>query len=405
MEKGLKTLQTAGHIAFRRKARENIGDDFNLGKTPDHRVLPSQYRITVICALRIECDAVEAMFDEFWEEERKCPNVMNDDNAYRVGRIGEYNVVLAYMPGIGKANSAQLAGSIKISFPEIRLGLVVGICGGMPFIREHRREPRETDVFLGDIIISTELLQYDLGQQYSKEFIWTDTLQDTLGRPNREIRSFLNQMQGTISRQCLQDKLRGYLANVLQVVGFEKSKYPGEEKDILYNSDYLHKHRESTDCGCAQSKDSACRRARRVLTCEDLKCGSGQSIIRRTRPKKVEDDAANQANASNKGSKAPSPLVHFGAVASGDSVVESATHRDKLAESDEVIGFEIEGAGAWDSIPIVVIKSVVHYADSHKSYQWQKYGAACGAACMKAFLSEWRLEETMPIRAGASEYS
>ena len=362
------------------------------------------YSIAVICALQIESDAVEAMFDEDWEEDLKYPKIKNDNNTYSMGRIGEHNVVVAFMPGIGKANSAMVTTSFKRSFPEIRLGLVVGICGGMPFIREHRRDPREVNVFLGDIIISTELLQYDLGQQYSSEFIRTDTLQNTLGRPNLEIRSFLHKMQGIKSRARLQDKTRGYLANISQRKGFEKSKYQGVEKDVLYKSDYLHKHRDSTDCNCAKPEDSACREARRELTCEDLKCSSEQSVLLRTRLEKVEDDAANQANASNMGDEAPSPLVYFGAVASGDSVVKSATHRDELAESNEVIGFEMEGAGAWDSMPIVVIKSVVDYADSHKSYLWQKYGAACGAACMKAFMSEWPVEETMLPRAGSSEY-
>ena len=348
------------------------------------------YRIAVICALRIESDAVEAMFDEDWEKERKYPKVRNDDNAYTMGRIGEHNVVLAYLPGIGKATSAKMTSSFKISFPEIRLGLVVGICGGMPFIRENWHEPRVIDVFLGDIIISTQVEQYDLGHQYSNGLVRIDTLQDTLGRPNYEIRSFLNKMQGRQSRERLEEKIRGFLAYISQKKGFEKWKYQGVEKDILYSSDYRHKHHESTDCVCAQGEDDACQKAR-GSTCEDLKCTSGQSVLR-TRLKQVEDDAA------------PSPVVHFGAVASGDSVVKSAIHRDKLAESNEVIGFEMEGAGAWDSMPIVVIKSVVDYADSHKSYLWQKYGAACGAACMKAFMSEWRAEEITPRLTGPSEF-
>ena len=361
----------------------------------------------MICALRVESDAVEALFDEDWEEEHKhpkYPKMINDDNAYTMGRIGEHNVVLAFLPGIGKANSAKLTTSLEIAFPKIKLGLVTGICGGTPFIREDRRGPRDIDVFLGDIIISTELLQYDLGHHFSNEFMRTDTLQSTLPRPNPEIRSFLHKIQGKKGRRRLQTKTRNYLTDILQVEDFENSKYQGVEKDILYNSDYLHKHRESTACNCAQSEESACREARRELTCEDLKCSSGESVLRRTRLKKVEDSATNLANASNEGTKAPSPLVHFGAVASGDSVVKSAIYRDKLAEKDEVIGFEMEGAGAWDSIPIVVIKGVVDYADSHKSYLWQEYGAACGAACMKAFLSEWAVEETVPLGASWSEY-
>lgn len=358
----------------------------------------NDYRIAVICALRIESDAVEAMFDEFWE---KYDKIENDSNAYTPGRIGEHNVVLAHMPGIGKANSAKVTSSFRNNYPGIKLGLVVGICGGMPFIREYPREPREIDVFLGDVIISTEMLQYDLGHQYSNEFIRIDTLQNT--HPNDEIRAFLQKMGGLRSRKILQDKIRGYLTDISQKEDFARSKYQGVEKDILYKPDYLHRHHESTDCDCAKLKGKNCQKARES-TCEELGCSSEQSV-KRIRLKKVEDDATSQANASNEGAKAPTPLVYFGAVASGDKVVKSATHRDELADSYEAIGFEMEGAGAWDSIPTVVIKSVVDYADSHKSYLWQRYGAACGAACMKAFLGEWSLtEKKQQPRARPSEY-
>ena len=346
------------------------------------------YEIAVICALPIEADAVEAMFDEDWEDGPKYAKVENDPNAYTTGRIGEHYVVLAFMPGLGKANAATLTTAFKNNFPEIRLGLVVGICGGTPYIREHPHEPREIDVFLGDIIISTEVLQHDLGHLYLNEFVRIDTLQNTLGRPKLEIRAFLHEMRGLKGRARLQDKIRGYLADISLKPGFEKSRYQGMEKDILYKSEYLHKHHESTDCVCAQHEDKACQKARES-TCEDLNCNSGQSVLR-TRLRKVEDDAANQANASNKGAKVPSPLVHFGPVASGDSVVKSAIDRDELADKFGVIGFEMGGAGAWDGIPIVVIRSVVDYADSHKGYLWHNYGAACGAACMKAFVNEWR---------------
>ena len=360
----------------------------------------NDYEIAVICALIIESDAVEAMFDEHW---KGYPKIENDSNAYTPGRIGVHNVVLAHMPGIGKANSAKVTSSFKINFPNIKLGLVVGICGGTPFIREYPREPREIDVFLGDVIISTEILQSDLGHQYPNEFKRIDTLENTLGRPNDEIRAFLRKMRGLRGRACLQDNICAYLASISKLKGFERSKYQGVEKDILYKSDYFHKHHEPTDCDCAEREDKNCQKAR-DSTCELLGCSTGQSV-KRTRLKKIEDDATNQVNASNEGAKAPNPLVHFGAVASGDKVVKSAIHRDELADSDEVIGFEMEGAGAWDSIPIVVIKSVVDYADSHKSYLWQRYGAACGAACMKAFVNEWSLTEKTPqLGAGPSEY-
>lgn len=52
--------------------------------------------------------------------------------AIRLGLIGEHNVVLAYMSGMGTTSAAAVAGSLCVSFPSIKLALVVSICGGMP---------------------------------------------------------------------------------------------------------------------------------------------------------------------------------------------------------------------------------------------------------------------------------
>src|SRR5947207_3461329 len=90
------------------------------------------FEIAIICALRTECDAVEALFDEFWEEDGTYGKAPGDHNAYTMGRIGIHNVVLAFMPNMGKAASASVAASFRSSFTRIKLGLVVGICGGSP---------------------------------------------------------------------------------------------------------------------------------------------------------------------------------------------------------------------------------------------------------------------------------
>jgi nucleoside phosphorylase len=67
---------------------------------------------------------------------------------------------------------------------------------------------------------------------------------------------------------------------------------------------------------------------------------------------------------------------------------------DKISEEEKVIGFEMESAGTWDSVPTVVIKSVCDYSDSHKSKEWQDYSAVTAAACAKAVLEEWRPSDT-----------
>lgn len=92
------------------------------------------------------------------------------------------------------------------------------------------------------------------------------------------------------------------------------------------------------------------------------------------------------------GSASPfNPSIHFGGLASGDQVIKSALHRDHIAREESVIGFEMEGAGVWDTIPTIVVKGVCDYADSHKNKEWQLYAATTAAACAKSLLNIWRV--------------
>jgi nucleoside phosphorylase len=88
--------------------------------------------------------------------------------------------------------------------------------------------------------------------------------------------------------------------------------------------------------------------------------------------------------------EAQKPCIHFGRMACSNQVMKSAQHRDRIAEEEEVIGFEMESAGTWDFVPTIVVKGVCDYADSHKNKEWQQYAAATAAASAKALLEEWR---------------
>jgi nucleoside phosphorylase len=37
------------------------------------------------------------------------------------------------MPGMGTNSAAAVAGAIRVSFPNIKSALVVGVCGGLPY--------------------------------------------------------------------------------------------------------------------------------------------------------------------------------------------------------------------------------------------------------------------------------
>lgn len=88
----------------------------------------------------------------------------HDNNDYTLGSIGKHNVAIAVLPAgeYGTASAAGVARDILHSFPNIRIGLMVGIGGGAPSAKH--------DVRLGDIVVSEPrdglggVFQYDFGK-------------------------------------------------------------------------------------------------------------------------------------------------------------------------------------------------------------------------------------------------
>jgi nucleoside phosphorylase len=308
----------------------------------------TDFEIAVFCALSIEADAVGALFDRRWDDETSPYDKAADDpNAYSTGAVGRHNVVLVHMPGMGNTSAAAVAAHCRTSFPNIKLALIVGICGVVPF----RPGSSETaGIVLGDVIISDGVVQYDFGRRLPEEFVLKDTLLDTLGRPNTEIRALLAKLKGLHERKMLQGKMAGYM-DVLRGEPELAAAYPGAAQDRLFESTYRHVT-DGMSCG---------------------ECGCDGELVQRARLEQSDVQ----------------PAVHFGLIASGDTVMKSGKDRDAIARQAGVIGFEMEGAGVWDNFPCVVIKGACDYADSHKTKAWQRYAAATAAACMKAFLGHW----------------
>ncbi len=91
------------------------------------------FEVAIICALPLERNAIEALLDEEYETDSSSyGKVAGDLNVYTTGRLGNQHVVLAYMPRIGITSAAAVAASLRFSFKSIRVGIVVGICGGVP---------------------------------------------------------------------------------------------------------------------------------------------------------------------------------------------------------------------------------------------------------------------------------
>ena len=208
----------------------------------------ANFEIAIICALPIEADAVEALFDHHWDNGPPYGKAAGDHNAYSLGAVGCHNVVLAHMPGMGKASAAVVAANCRASFPNIKLALIVGVCGVVPF-RPGGGDTAET--ILGDVIISDGVIQYDLGRRLPEEFVPKDTLLDVLGRPNTEIRALLAKLKGFRSRKMLQSKIADYL-EVLWEEPELAATYPSAAHDRLFEATYRHRKdgMSCQECAC-----------------------------------------------------------------------------------------------------------------------------------------------------------
>ncbi|KAF4494054.1 Kinesin light chain [Fusarium agapanthi] len=339
------------------RALSNISDarGSSANSFPPRPIDRRGFEIAIICALTLEADAIEALFDHHWEDDgTSFDKGPGDPNAYSTGVIGRFNVVLAYMPGIGKVNAATVAANCGKSFPNIKLALVVGVCGLVPF------SLTKDEIILGDVIISNGVIQYDFGRQFPERLVRKDTLLDVPGRPNLEIRGVLAKLEGLRHRRQLSAKIESFM-DVLRRDPELHAEYPGSTEDKLFKATYRHadNQRSCEQAGCKGDLIKRCR-----LSTTDVP---------------------------------PKPAIHFGLMASADTVMESGEDRDRIASADDVIAFEMEGAGVWDSFPCIIIKGGCDYADSHKSKVWQRYAAATAAACAKGFLSFWVPSHYLPL--------
>ncbi|KAH7113659.1 nucleoside phosphorylase domain-containing protein [Dactylonectria estremocensis] len=307
---------------------------------------PNDYTIGWICAIRTEYVAARAFIDE----EHKGPGAVSphDNNAYTLGKIGEHNVVIAVLPDgqYGISSAASVARDMMHSFPNIRVGLMVGIGGGAP--------SKKHDIRLGDIVVSAPregkggVFQYDFGK----------TIQDQSFRPT----GFLNQPPAVlltavtvISGQYESDghSLEEEINDILRKKPRLRKKYsrPDPSSDRLYQSEVVH----------PADSDSSC-----VAT-----CGSDLSkLILRSERTQDEDN----------------PTIHYGVIASGNQLMKDASVRDKLAAEENILCFEMEAAGLMNHFPCLVIRGICDYSDSHKNKEWQGYAAMVAAAYAKDLL-------------------
>jgi nucleoside phosphorylase len=340
------------------------------------------FEIGILCALPLELDAAVAALDQVWDDDIRLAlgQAEGDDNTYVCGRIGPHNVVLtslrirAGQPTMGKANAAIVASDLAHSYRGLRLVLLVGICGGVPM-------DGDKEILLGDVVISSSVVQYDFGRQYPHGFERKEGPQNSLAAPVKGNASILSHLAMKFGKDGLRNRTIGFLKSLQQ--HHPEYAFPDPATDRLFQSHYRHKHQTPQEpaCKCQDHKEEAdpvCKKAMESA-CDKLGCDDGY-LVQRSR---LSERLAAAASGAEPDAAVFQPDIHVGKVATGDTVMKSGVGRDTIAQKEKVIAFEMEAAGIWEQLPCLVVKGVCDYADSHKNKDWQKYAAATAAAAAK----------------------
>lgn len=123
---------------------------------------PQLYTVGWICTIATESVTAWAFLDE--EYDGPSYVAQHDNNSYILGKISRHNVIITILPDreYSTTSAAAVARDLIYSFPNVRIGLIVGIGGGIP--------SSKYDIRLGDIVISSPsggkggVFQYDFGK-------------------------------------------------------------------------------------------------------------------------------------------------------------------------------------------------------------------------------------------------
>ncbi|KAH0565262.1 hypothetical protein GP486_001343 [Trichoglossum hirsutum] len=307
---------------------------------------PKAYTVGWICAITTEFVAAQTLLDE--EHEGSIHVSQNDNSVYKLGTIGQHNVVMAVLPDgeYGTNSAACVARDMMHTFPNIRIGLMVGVGGGAP-------TPKH-DIRLGDIVVSTPhngrggVLQYDFGKT-----IQNQSFQRTryLDQPPFVLRSAVGWLKADYERKG--HRLQEMIQNALKDNPKLRKKYsrPDLKSDMLYRSEIVH----------ADDAEELC-----INACSH----EPSSLVLRDERGEEDDD----------------PEIHYGLIASANQLMKNATFRDTLAKEKDVLCFEMEAAGLMNHFSCLVIRGICDYSDSHKNKEWQGYAAMTAAAYAKDLL-------------------
>lgn len=316
---------------------------------------PDSYSVGWICAITTEYVAAQAFLQERHDGPKHVS--VHDNNNYTLGRIGTHNVVIAVLPNseYGLSSAASVARDMLHSFPNIRIGLMVGIGGGAPSVRH--------DIRLGDVVVGVKsgqggVFQYDFGKAIQNQEFHEAGF---LNQPPTLLRAAVSGLmaQHEFNGNQLEEAIDNALS-IHQRLRKKGYKRPEAATDRLYQSDVIHPPGDDVACAVACGDDPSrfVERRERNGEGEEEDDGGGDDIV----------------------------AIHYGLIASANTLMKDALIRDRLITKKDVLCFEMEAAGLMNHFPCLVIRGICDYSDSHKNKKWQGYAAMAAAAYARDLL-------------------
>jgi nucleoside phosphorylase len=317
------------------------------------------YTIAWISATQKEYVAACAVLDD---EYHPPEDLVNDDNCYTFGRIGEHNVVIACLPmtRMGVAQAGMTATEMLRSFPDLRFGVMVGIAGGAP--------TKQNDIRLGDVVVSVPdnkrrfggVVPYGFGATIQGQGFQQ---RGALNSPPELLLNAVNKLKTVHDRKAfnLDTSTRQLIEK--KTPGLEQYRKPPNTTDILYKSTAVH----PVNLNC----------------CTEIAQPDGANVVKR--PQRL---------------VGREHMIHYGTIGSVDNLLRDALVRDEIAEQDGILCFEMESAGLMNcDLRCIVVRGISDYSDSHKNDSWQRYAAIAAAVYTKELLGVLRAQRRSPEAA------
>ncbi|KAM0721995.1 hypothetical protein Q7P37_002921 [Cladosporium fusiforme] len=337
------------------------------------------YNIAWICPSEDGQLAAAAMLDE---RHSYLSQSDEDSNTYILGSIQGHNIVIAGLSTVSQEGpAATVIGDVKKTFSCLKFLLLVGVGGGVP---------NQGTIRLGHVVVSRPNEEDSGVFQFDS---WQAAWHHQLGKVEFGDVRFFRRPPLVLTRAAERMNLARKLAatdpivdNISRVTSrpqLRRFKYPGARYDQQFEANVSHGADEESRAECRQ-----------LCWFEGLR-----------------DDLWPELSEQDVKDEEPQCIVvHRGTIACGTTDTAerdqrtSGKLRDNLAEERQILCFEEDAAWASKDDPILMIRGIAHYSDSHVFDEWSGYAAAAAAAYARELFFHVTVDEVRECEESVQSY-